>query len=137
MRPVKKSVPEWLEMKPEEVKELVIKLANEGNTKSEIGLILRDQYAIPSVKIVTGKTISEILREAKLEPEIPEDLLNLIKKSVRLQKHLEKNKKDFTAKRGLQLTESKIRRLVNYYTKKGKLPKDWRYSPESAKLLAK
>jgi len=35
----------------------------------------------------------------------------------------------------LQLTESKIRRLVVYYKKAGKLPKDWNYNPKRVNLL--
>ena len=40
-----------------------------------------------------------------------------------------------TAKRGLHLTESKIRRLVKYYKKTNKLPAAWKYDREQAKLL--
>ncbi|MBM3309645.1 MAG: 30S ribosomal protein S15, partial [Candidatus Altiarchaeales archaeon] len=67
--------------------------------------------------------------------EIPEDLQNLIKKAVSLRKHLESHKKDFGNKHGLLLVESKIRRLVRYYTSEGRLPSGWRYEPEKAKLL--
>ncbi len=42
-----------------------------------------------------------------------------------------------SAKRGLMLTVSKIRALEKYYKKKGKLPMQWRYSAETAALLAK
>ena len=44
-------------------------------------------------------------------------------------------KKDMTAKRGLILTESKIRRLIKYYHNTGRLPLDWKYTREGAKLL--
>src|SRR3989338_2145164 len=37
--------------------------------------------------------------------------------------------------RGLQLTESKIKRLVKYYKANGKLPQNWKYDREQAKLL--
>jgi small subunit ribosomal protein S15 len=33
------------------------------------------------------------------------------------------------------LTESKIKRLVKYYRRTKKLPKDWRYDPEQAVLI--
>jgi len=39
------------------------------------------------------------------------------------------------AKRGIELTESKIRRLVNYYKKTGKINKDWKYDPKNLRLL--
>ena len=136
-RPASKKAPSWVELKPKEVIEAVINLANAGHSQSEIGSMLRDQYGVPDVKAVVGKGIEEILRENKLLPDIPEDLMNLIRKSVTLKNHLEKSRKDFTAKRGHQLTVSKIRRLVKYYKKKERLPAQWRYSEETAALLVK
>ena len=47
---------------------------------------------------------------------------------------MEKNHKDNTALRGIQLTESKIKRLIKYYKKSGRLPEDWKYEPEKIKL---
>ena len=38
-------------------------------------------------------------------------------------------------RRGLLLTESKIKRLTKYYKRIGKLPADWTYSRENIKLL--
>ena len=100
-----------------------------------IGLILRDQFGVPSVEKITVKTISEIMKENNAYPKLPEDLFNLLNQAVNLRNHLEKHKKDYTSKRGLELLESKIRRLGKYYVKKKILPEDWRYSPEKAKLL--
>jgi small subunit ribosomal protein S15 len=50
-------------------------------------------------------------------------------------KHRETHKKDQTAKRGLQLTESKIGRLVKYYKKTGQLSEDWTYDKTKAKTF--
>lgn len=135
--PQEKSVPEWLEYTPEQIEELVVKLYNDGMTQSIIGLNLRDSYGIPDVKLATGKSIQGILEDKKLAPEIPEDMMSLLKKSVKLYKHMKENKKDMAAKRGYQLTVSKIRRIAKFYTKKGKLPSTWRYDPEAAQLLMK
>ncbi|RLG17439.1 30S ribosomal protein S15 [Nanoarchaeota archaeon] len=134
-KPIRKTPPSWLKYKPLEVERLVIKLFKEGNPPSKIGLILRDRYGIPSVKQVTGKKILKILEEHNLAPKIPEDLMNLIKRAVRLREHLKVHRKDKHGKRGLILIESKIRRLQDYYKREGKLPKDWSYDPEKAKLL--
>jgi len=134
-KPPVKRVPKWVKYKKAEVEELVVKLAKEGYTSARIGIILRDQYGIPDVKTITGKSISRIMKEHKVYPEIPEDLLSLLKKAVRLREHLEKHKKDKHSKRGLELLESKIRKLGKYYVRKGVLPKDWKYSPEEAKLI--
>ncbi len=136
-KPMEKETPDWVDYKPEEVIELVIGLANEGQKKSLIGITLRDQHGIPSVKTITDKTITQILEENDLKEELPEDLLNLIRKSVSLQNHLKENKKDTTAKRGYQLTVSKIRRLTKYYSKKNRIPKGWRYTEETARFLVK
>lgn len=137
MKGAHKQRPEWVEYKPEELGEAIINMANAGHTAAEIGMMLRDQYGVPSFKKLSGKTIEDLLAEHNLLPEVPRDLLNLIRKSVNLQKHMAENRKDFTAKRGYQLTVSKIRRLVGYYHKKGKLPSGWRYTPETAALLVK
>jgi len=134
-RPSRKTPPKWVKYKKNEIEKIVIKLANEGNSTSMIGLILRDQFGIPSVKKITGKTISNIMKENNIHPKLPEDLFNLLQQAVNLRNHLEKNKTDYTSKRGLELLESKIRRLVKYYTREKILPEDWRYSPEKAKLL--
>jgi len=133
-RPVSKRPPSWCKYQPEEVEALVIKLAKEGNPPSRIGTILRDQYAIPLVKPITGKTITEILKEAELAPTIPEDLGNLLKKAARLAVHLEKNRKDLHNKRALQLIEAKIHKLSKYYKREGILPPNWKYEPKISSL---
>ncbi len=134
-RPTRKSAPSWIRYKPKEVEMLIVKLGKEGYTSANIGVILRDSYGIPDVKEVTGKKISSILGEKGLLGEIPEDLMNVIKNNIKVRKHLEENKTDKVAKRGLQLAESKIKRLVKYYKGTGKLPKDWKYDPEKIRLL--
>lgn len=133
-KPVNKATPSWINYKPKEIEKLVIKLAKAGKPGSQIGMHLRDSYGIPSVKIATEKTVSQILKENKLEKQIPEDLMALIKKSIYLRKHLEKNKKDMASKRGLELTDSKIRRLSKYYIETGRLPENWKFHPEKVKL---
>ena len=129
--------PSWLQYSKEEVVELVLQMAKEGKNPSKIGLILRDQHGIPSVKAVTGKTISEILEENKLLPKYPEDLMNLMRKAVRLHKHVAINKQDKHNTRAMKLTESKIKRLVTYYKRTGRLADKWYYTPEEAALLVK
>lgn len=133
-RPVTKRPPSWCRYQPEEVEALVIKLAKEGHPPSMIGTILRDQYAIPLVKSITGKSVTQILKEAGLASSIPEDLENLIVKATRLYAHLEKNRKDLHNKRALQLIEAKIHKLSRYYKRKGILPENWKYKPRVASL---
>ena len=126
---------DWVSLSEDEIAELIVKFHKEGNSPSKIGVILRDQYGIPDVKAVTGKKITKILKENKIEYELPEDIQNLIKRAVKLRKHLSKNTRDTHNKRGLQLLESKIYRLGKHYKASGKLPSNWRYDPEKAKLL--
>ena len=127
----------FAEKAPKDLVETIVKLANEGKTASEIGIILKDLHNVGSVHKLAGKKITQILKENSLEPKMPEDMMNLIRKSVTLREHLDRNKKDMSAKRGLMLTVSKIRALEKYYKKNGKLPLTWRYTPEKAALLAK
>lgn len=136
-KPVKKIHPEWVELKPKEIEEKVAELAHKGNTAAEIGKILRDVYAVPSVKTATKKKIQKIIEDAGIKQDFPRDLLNLIRKSVNEKKHFTSNKHDKTAQRGYRLTVSKIRRLAKYYSKKRKIPEGWRYSEEEAELMVK
>ena len=129
-RPVTKVVPPWVKYTPEEVEQLIIELARRGFTPSTIGIILRDQYGIPLVKPILGKKITQVLEEHGLTPPVPEDLMFLIKKAIKIRKHLEEHPKDMSARRGLLLTESKIHRLIKYYKRVGKLPPDFEYKPE-------
>jgi len=134
-KPSIKTPQKWVRYKKAEIEKIIVKLAKEGHSSAEIGMILRDQYGVPSTKIVTGDKIVKVMKKNKLYPEIPEDLFNLLKKAVNLRQHMEKNKKDNTSKRGLELLESKIRRLGKYYVKKKILPQNWKYDYEKAKLL--
>ncbi|MCK4497377.1 MAG: 30S ribosomal protein S15 [Candidatus Aenigmarchaeota archaeon] len=127
----------WVKYKPNEIEEIIVKLAKKGYSSARIGLVLRDQYGIPSTRIMTKEKISKILKNHNLYPELPEDMYNLIKRAVDLIAHMEKNKKDYISKRGLELTESKIRRIAKYYKRKNQLPKDWKWDPGKAKLMVK
>jgi len=119
------------------VEELVVRLAKEGHSASKIGIILRDQYEVPSVKQAVGKSIMQILEARGIKHELPEDLMNLIRKAVALHRHLARNRKDFASKHGLGLVEAKINRLAKYYVRMGVLPEGWRYEPEKAALLVR
>jgi len=128
-RPITHRSPSWCRYTSEEVEALVVKLAREGNFPSKIGVILRDQYGIPLVKPIVGKSITEILKDNNLAPAIPEDLGMLLRKASRLHAHLERNRGDKHNKRALQIVESKIHKLSKYYKRKGLLPDDRKYTP--------
>jgi small subunit ribosomal protein S15 len=133
--PQRDEAPEWQPIEKQEIIDHIVRLAREGKTGAYIGLVLRDQYAVPDVKLATGKTMTEILTENQLAPQIPEDLQNLMKRAVHLQGHLATHRRDLHNARGLTLIEARIRRLATYYRRVGKLPVEWRYTPETAQLV--
>ncbi len=132
-KPANKTKPEWLTYDKEEVENLVKKLSKDGKSSSEIGISLRDQYGVPDVRMF-GLRITKIMENKK---EFPEDIYNLMVRVVNVHKHMDINKKDTKAKHGLELMESKIRRLGKYYVRTKILPKGWRYSLDKAKLLVR
>ncbi|MEN6442555.1 MAG: 30S ribosomal protein S15 [Methanoregula sp.] len=135
VRPYRKEAPAWSNTDTAAIEKIIVDLRKEGTSSSKIGLVLRDKYGVPDVKLATGKRIGDILKENKMATEIPEDLRDLMKKALGLRKHLEENKKDLHNKRQLHLVEAKIRRLVRYYTGSKKLPAGFTYKPETAEIL--
>ena len=134
IRPIELKKPDWVKMEPKEIEALIVKYAKDGMTSSLIGIKLRDQYAITLVKPILNKTISEVLKDNELTPEIPEDLNNIVLKAVNLQKHLKENKSDNRNVRSLELVEAKVHRLSTHYKKKGIIPKKWKYKSVVAQL---
>ncbi|KAJ8396686.1 hypothetical protein AAFF_G00015240 [Aldrovandia affinis] len=124
--PYRRSVPTWLKLTSDDVKEQIFKLAKKGLTPSQIGVILRDSHGVAQVRFVTGNKILRILKTKGLAPDLPEDLYHLIKKAVAVRKHLERNRKDKDAKFRLILIESRIHRLARYYKTKRVLPPNWK-----------
>lgn len=135
VRPYRKEAPEWSNKDLTEIEKVILELRRQGKSSAEIGMILRDKHGVPDIKLVAGKRINEILEEKGVESKIPEDLRNLITKALGMRKHLDGNGNDLHNKRQLQLTESKVRRLVKYYVRAGKLPEDWTYKAETAEIL--
>jgi small subunit ribosomal protein S15 len=133
--PVADEPPEWSDVDPDAIEERVVELAEQGHDPSQIGLKLRDEGVtgtpIPDVKLATGKKVTQILEENDADPDLPEDLRNLMERAVRLREHMEANPQDHQNRRALQNTESKIRRLVDYY-RGDELDADFSYSYEVA-----
>lgn len=134
LKPEEIKKPAWLRYSEKEIEMLILKFAKEGMKSSQIGIHLRDSYGVPDVRSICEKSITQILKEKGIQGKVPEDMQNLLNRVVSLKKHLEVNKHDYTAKRGLQLTESKIRRLMKYYKKTRVLPADWKYDPNNIRL---
>ena len=135
-KPMEKIAP-WVSYSPQEIEEIIVKHANKDMQSAKIGLFLRDKYGIPSARLQTGKKIAKTLKERNIYPKLPEDLLNLLKQTVNLYDHMKNNKKDYTSKRGLEIAESKRRKLSYYYRKTKALPPTWKYNADEARLLVK
>lgn len=136
-RPFLKANPEWVTMEKADIEEMVFRLHQEGLSAAGIGVHLRDAYGVPNIRLATGKSVAQILASKNIKSAIPEDLASLIKRAASLQVHLQEHKKDLSNKRGLQLIESRIRRLSKYYKREGVLPADWDYSAKLAELQVK
>ena len=49
--PYKRSAPLWCKTSPDEIKDMIAKMAKKGMTPSQIGVILRDNHGIPQVSL--------------------------------------------------------------------------------------
>lgn len=134
-KPYATEAPSWVPISAQDVEQLIVGLYRQGQTQAQIGVILRDQHGVPSIKLVTGKSLLDILKENEVAPRYPEDLISLIRRAMNLRNHMSENKKDLSGKAGLRRIESKIYRLAAYYRKAGVLPADWRYRPDQASVL--
>ena len=137
-KPVADDPPEWSDVDEDAIEERVVELADEGHSPSQIGLKLRDEGVqgtpVPDVRLATGKKVTEILDEHDAGADLPEDLRNLMEQAIGLRDHMEENPTDYQNKRALQNTESKIRRLVDYY-RGDELDVDFTYNHEDAREL--
>lgn len=133
-KPYRTGRPDWIEADREKTVKLIVELYNKGFTTSQIGIELRDLHGIPDVKTALGMSMYTVLQDNGVKMELPEDLRNLMKKAVKVHRHMDENHGDVHNKRALQLTEAKIRRLGKYYVSRGVLPEKWSYKLKTAKL---
>ncbi len=133
-RPISGRTPSWVTTTAKEVEDLVVKYGKDGVPMSQIGIKLRDQHAIPLAKAITKKSVKKMLEENNVRPEIPEDLNNIVKKAINLQRHLKNNNSDKRNVRSLELVEAKVHRISTYYKRIGALPQNWKYKSVVAQL---
>jgi len=134
-RPSSKRSPTWVNYSQDEMIAQIGKYTKEGMSPSIIGMRMRDDYGIPSVKTFLGKSIKGVLAEEnKTKQPLPEDLSNLVRRAARLKAHLENAHADRKNVRSLELIEAKIHRLSNYYKVRSELPMNWKYSAAVAQL---
>ena len=133
-RPTTKGTPSWVTTPPHEAKATALKLAKDGVSPSRIGQILRDDYGVPLVKPLVGKSLGRVLADGKASPKLPQELQDLIDMAQRVQKHLQSHRSDKKNVHSLELVEAKIYRLSKYYKQTGLLPGDFKYTAVVAQL---
>jgi len=104
--------PVWLKTSEEELKKIIAELA-EKYQPAQIGLILRDQYGIPTTRIF-GKKLAFYLKEiGKYNEKI--ELENITKKLERMDEHLKNNKQDKRTKHKIQKAKSRVEIKKKYF----------------------
>ena len=103
--------PTWVKMKEPELKKVILELS-EKHAPSQIGIILRDQYGIPTAKIF-GKKLKAYMKELGINRN--EDLENAEKKITNLKEHLKNNITDRSAKHKLQHAQSRLNIVKKYF----------------------
>lgn len=107
----KLSKPAWVKMKEPELKKLILELS-EKYAPSQIGIILRDQYGIPTTKVF-GKKLKAYMKELGIERN--EDLENAEKKVTKMKEHMKNNITDRKAKHKLQRAQSRLNITRKYF----------------------
>ena len=134
-KPHSKTPPEWSNSDKKEIEELIVQLSDEGHTNASIGTMLRDKHGVPDVRLVTGERISQTLNRLGKSSGLPEDLMSLMRRALRLIDHLSQNSKDIHNRRQLELCESKIRRLSRYYKENNQIDSEWTYKRDQLRLM--
>jgi len=109
--------PIWLKYTEDEVKEIILKIAEKSPelTAEKIGLMLRDNYGIPTTRVY-GFKISEVLKKAG--KYVSPDIKNLSAKVKSLQEHSKTHIHDQKTKRSLILTKAKLKKTEDYESRK-------------------
>jgi len=134
-KPHSSAPPEWSNADKKEIEEIIVQLSDEGHTNASIGTILRDKHGVPDVRLVTGERISQTLNRLGESTGLPEDLMSIMRRALRLIDHLSQNSKDIHNRRQLELCESKIRRLSRYYRENNQIDSDWTYKRDQLRLM--
>jgi small subunit ribosomal protein S15 len=107
--------PVWLKLSEEELKKIITQLSDKYSP-AQIGLILRDQYGVPTTKVY-GKKLSAYFKE--MGKDYHAELKGAAKKVEKMREHMAKNITDKKAKHKLQKAVSHFNAL-NKYTQKRK-----------------
>lgn len=113
LKETKINKPAWLKLSEEEMEKIILDLSSKYSP-AQIGLILRDQYGVPTTKVY-GKKLCEYLEKAgkNVKPELE----NAKKKFDTIKEHLESNKQDKRSKHKFQKAQSHLNAMNTYYGK--------------------
>lgn len=106
--------PAWLKLSEEELKKIIAQLS-EKYSPAQLGLILRDQYGVPTTKVY-GKKLSAYFKEMGKDYNI--ELKNAKEKVEKIKEHMVKNKTDKKAKHKFQKATSHFNALKKYTDKR-------------------
>lgn len=105
--------PVWLKLSEDELKKIILELSQKYQP-AQIGLILRDQYGVPTTKVF-GKKLSVYLKEAGLKENF--ELKNVEAKVEKMKEHLKSNVTDKKAKHKLQKAQSRVMKVKKYFAR--------------------
>lgn len=108
--------PLWLKMSEADLKKVIAELADKYQS-AQIGIILRDQYGVPSTRVF-GKKLGKYLKELGIESN--EELKRAEKKAEKMQEHFKENVTDMKAKHKLQKAQTRAVILRKYAKRKQK-----------------
>ncbi len=120
-----------------QVEAQIVEYARKGTTPAMIGQMLKEKHGVPYVKQYFGRRLVAILSDNKVGGEMPQDMMDLLRRATVMRRHLEKNHNDVHNRVRLGRVEAKIWRLSKYYKRTGALPADWKYEPEKVALMIK
>jgi len=112
----KESKPVWLKLTEEKLKKLITQIA-EKHSPAQLGLVLRDQYGIPTTKVY-GKKLGKYLKELGFNKDFDKE--NNERKIDRLQEHCKNNITDKKAKHKLQKVQGRTNTLKKYAQRRNK-----------------
>jgi small subunit ribosomal protein S15 len=108
--------PLWLKMSEEDLKKVIKELADKYQP-AQIGIILRDQYGVPSTKVY-GKKLKAYLKELGVDSN--PDLENAQKKFDRITEHMKENVTDKRSKHKMQKAQTRLNILRKYFARRKK-----------------
>lgn len=112
LKPIKERYPKpvWLKLSEDELKKIITDLS-EKYRPAQIGLILRDQYGVPTTKVF-GKKLGKYVKELGKNTNF--ELQNAEAKVEKMKEHIKTNVSDKKAKHKSQKAFSRLNTTKKY-----------------------